>query len=162
VARGFELGNHTYDHTPLNTLDATSIQKELVLGAKVLTDAVPGYRVRTMSLPLGAMPKDASLATRGRWNGRSYGPYGVMLVGANPAPSPYSTAFDSDAIPRIRSSHGGWNGEADMGAAYWLHQLAQNPEQRYVSDGDPKHLTFPREKAGELASRFSAQANPYS
>src|SRR5215218_3620284 len=159
--QGFELGNHTHDHTPLNTLDSAGVQKELALGAKVLTDAVPGYHIRTMSLPLGAMPDDASLAGRGRWQGRSYGPYGVMLVGANPAPSPYSTAFDAGAVPRIRSSHAGWNGEADMGAAYWLHQLEQNPSQRYVSDGDPKRLTFPRAKVGELAPRFRAQARPY-
>ena len=164
VKKGFELGNHTYDHTPLNTLDAAAVQKELALGKQVLTDAVPGYRVRTMSLPLGAMPDDASLARRGRWQGRAYGSdgsYGVLLVGANPAPSPYSTSFDAGAIPRIRSSHAGWNGEADMGAAYWLHQLEQNPSQRYVSDGDPKRLTYPRAKAGELAPRFRAQARPY-
>jgi len=161
VKKGFELGNHTYDHTPLNTLDPVAVQKELARGAQVLTDAVPRYRVRTMSLPLGAMPDDASLARRGRWQGHAYGSYGVMLVGANPAPSPYSTAFDVGAIPRIRSSHAGWNGEADMGASYWLHQLEQNPSQRYVSDGDPKRLTFPRAKADEVAPRFRAQARPY-
>jgi peptidoglycan/xylan/chitin deacetylase (PgdA/CDA1 family) len=161
VKKGFELGNHTYDHTPLNTLDSVAVQKELARGEQVLTGAVPDYRVRTMALPLGAMPDDASLARRGRWGGRSYGSYGVLLVGANPASSPYSTAFDPGAIPRIRSSHAGWNGEADMGASYWLHQLEQNPAQRYVSDGDPKRLTFPRAKAGELAPAFRARARPY-
>jgi peptidoglycan/xylan/chitin deacetylase (PgdA/CDA1 family) len=161
VSKGFELGNHTYDHVPLRTLDSTGVQKELARGEAVIEDAVPRYRVRTMSLPFGAMPHEPTLARRGRWNGRAYGPYGVFLVGADPARSPYSASFDPGAIPRIRSSHAGWNGRADLAASYWLDQLERHPETRYVSDGDPDVLTFPRARAGELAPRFRARARPY-
>jgi peptidoglycan/xylan/chitin deacetylase (PgdA/CDA1 family) len=161
AARGFELGNHTYDHVPLNTLPAAKVARELVLGQKVITDAVPGYRVRTMSLPLGAMPRPAMLASRGQAAGRSYGPYGVFLVGANPAPSPYSQAWDPTAVPRIRSSHAGWKGERDFGASYWLRELAAHPESRYVSDGDPSWVTVPRSRLPELAPRFRGRAHPY-
>ena len=131
------------------------------MGAKIITDAVPGYRIRTMALPLGSLPRDESLARHGRSEGTSYRPYAVLLVGANPAPSPYSRSFDVSAIPRIRSSHAGWNGDADMAAAYWLDQLSRHPETRYVSDGDPKRLTFPRSKADDVAPAFRSQANPY-
>ena len=161
VEHGFELGNHTYDHVPLNTLPRAQVARELALGEKVITDAVPGYRVRTMSLPLGAMPRPAILASRGQTAGRRYGPYGVLLVGANPAPSPYSRTWDATAIPRIRSSHAGWNGEPDLGASYWLRELAAHPESRYVSDGDRRWVTVPRSRMPELAPRFHSRARPY-
>jgi peptidoglycan/xylan/chitin deacetylase (PgdA/CDA1 family) len=161
VQHGFELGNHTHDHLPLGSLSPTQVQRELVLGQKVITDAVPGVRVRTLSLPLGVMPRPAVLARRGRWRGRSYHNAGVFLVGANPAPSPFSSVFEPGAIPRIRSSHLPWNGERDFGAAYWFDQLQRHPEQRYVSDGDPRTIAFPRTEAAQLAARFRSRARPY-
>jgi peptidoglycan/xylan/chitin deacetylase (PgdA/CDA1 family) len=161
VRRGFELGNHTKDHVPLSGLPPSGVSREIALGEAVITGAVPGYRVSTMSLPLGEMPKPASLARTGHWKGTTYGPYGVFLVGANPASSPFSTDFDPAAIPRIRSSHQPWRGERDFGAAFWLHELAEHPEQRYVSDGDAAHVTFPRAHSQKLRPRFRRLARPY-
>ena len=161
VANGFELGNHTPDHIPLGTLGPTEVQSQLARGAKILTDAVPGYRVRTMALPLGSMPKPASLAVRGRWRGLSYRHDGVFLVGANPAPSPFSTDFDAAAIPRIRSSHRPCTGERDFTACFWLRELTRNPRLRYVSDGDPKKITFPRSQQEKLRPKFRSLARPY-
>jgi peptidoglycan/xylan/chitin deacetylase (PgdA/CDA1 family) len=161
VAHGWELGNHTYDHLPLNSLDAAHVQKELVEGKRVIIGAVRGYRIETMALPLGAMPKPASLARQGKWAGESYGPYGVFLAGAEPTPSPYSTKFDAGAIPRIRSSHYPWHGVTDFCWAFWQHQLARNPALRYVSDGDPSHITFPRQLRHYLRTRYRSLARPY-
>ncbi len=161
VRHGFELGNHTLDHLPLGSLSPAQVQRELVLGQKVITDAVPQARVRTMSLPLGVMPRPAVLARRGSWGGRSYRYAGVFLVGANPAPSPFSRAFEHGAVPRIRSSHLPWNGQKDFGAAYWLDELRRHPEERYVSDGDPRTISFPRSHAAQLAPRFRSRARPY-
>jgi peptidoglycan/xylan/chitin deacetylase (PgdA/CDA1 family) len=161
VSRGFELGNHTKDHLPLSGLPPSGVSREIALGEAVITAAVPGYRVSTISLPLGEMPKPASLARTGRWKGTTYGPYGVFLVGANPAPSPFSNDFDAGAIPRIRSSHQPWRGQRDFGAAFWLHELAQHPEQRYISDGDAAHVTFPRAQTEKLKPRFRLRARPY-
>jgi hypothetical protein len=107
------------------------------------------------------MPHDAKLARRGQWHGIAYSDDGVFVVGANPAPSRFSRRWDPGAIPRIRSSHAGWKGEPDFAAAYWLHELDVHPEARYVSDGDPAHITFPRARAGDLAPRFRARARPY-
>ncbi len=156
---GFELGNHTRDHLGLRTLSETDVQREMVEGAQVIQDAVPAYPIRTMALPLGSMPRRESLAVRGRWHGHSYGPYGVFLVGANPAPSPFARSFDAGAIPRIRSSHTG-NG-APLTADYWLDVLAKHPGERYVSDGDASHISFPRSERAALDKRFAAQARPY-
>jgi peptidoglycan/xylan/chitin deacetylase (PgdA/CDA1 family) len=161
VAHGFELGDHTHDHTPLNTLDDRSVQRELVEGARVITGAVPDYRIRTMALPLGALPQTRSLALRGSWHGQSYRFAAAFLAGAEPAPSPFSTTFDPTAVPRIRTSHLPWNGERDFCAEFWLHELKQNPDIRYVSDGDPTRITFPSSDRKYLAARFRPLADPY-
>jgi hypothetical protein len=159
VAHGFELGNHTYDHIPFNQLDETGVQKELVKGERVITSAIPGYKVETMALPLGVMPKPASLAVNGSWDGDSYHHLGVLLVGAEPSPSPFSSRFDPAAIPRIRTSP--WDGKNDFGSGFWLRILQQQPERRYVSDGNPKTISFPRKLDSQLAARFDARAKPY-
>jgi len=162
VDHGFELGNHTRDHVPFHQLAGpTDVQRELVLGDDLIRAAVPGYDVKTMALPLGVEPKPVSLAKHGRWKNRSYDFRGVMLVGAGPAPSPFSTAFDGGGIPRIRSGHLPWRGEADFGAWYWLRELKNNPERRYVSDGDPATIAFPRALEDKLRSRYSARARAY-
>ncbi|MFL6066437.1 MAG: hypothetical protein ACJ74N_01735, partial [Gaiellaceae bacterium] len=82
-------------------------------------------------------------------------------VGAGPSPSPYSTSFDAGGIPRIRSGHLPWRGEADFGAWYWLRELKNNPERRFVSDGDPATVAFPRALDAKLRPRFEARARAY-
>ncbi|MEO5633896.1 putative glycoside hydrolase [Gaiella sp.] len=154
TANGFELGNHTRDHLPLRTLDNESVQRQLVLGAAVITDALPGYRIRSMALPLGSMPKRERLAVGGSWQKHRYGPYGVLLVGANPAPSPFGSSFDRAAIPRIRSSHLPFSVEDELGFSYWLADLDRNPASRYVSDGDARTITAPAAAKSELAPRY--------
>ncbi|MBD0291490.1 MAG: polysaccharide deacetylase family protein [Thermoleophilia bacterium] len=157
---GFELGNHTYDHIPFNRLGPAEVQRELVLGQKVILDAVPGARVETLALPLGAVPRPASLARRGAWRGTTYRHAGVFLVGAQPSPSPFAASFRPAQIPRIRTSPpGAPNG--DYGSTYWLDFLTANPARRYVSDGDPERVSFPRSLASQLAPRFRERANAY-
>jgi hypothetical protein len=43
----------------------------------------------------------------------------------------------------------------------WLDILEKNPGMRYVSDGDPAKITFPKAKAKELARQYRSLANPY-
>ena len=131
-----------------------------MLGADVIQRAVPGYNIRSVALPLGAMPRRARLASRGSWNGRRYGPYAVLLVGADPAASPYSRDFTPAAIPRIRTSHADWDGSTDYAAGYWLRQLRE-PGRRFVSDGNPDRVSFPRDEQAHLLPRFAARARSY-
>ena len=160
VEHGFELGNHTKDHIPLNTLGPSDVQRQLVLGNRVLSNLLPGYRPQTTALPLGAEPHPSSLAVKGTWGGESYRFAGVFLAGAEPAPSPFSTRWDPAAVPRIRTNPS-WNGSRDFTAGMWLDLLERNPQLRYVSDGDPERIGFPRAKESQLAPQYRAQANPY-
>jgi peptidoglycan/xylan/chitin deacetylase (PgdA/CDA1 family) len=157
---GFEIGNHTKDHIPLNQLDATEVQRELALGQKVITAAVPSAKVRTLSLPLGAWPTPRSLAWRGSWHGQSYRILGVFLVGAETAKSPFSSAFDPHAIPRIRTTPPGV-ADQEWGSSWWLDILKREKGRRYVSDGDPSTISFPRARELELAPRFEGRARPH-
>jgi peptidoglycan/xylan/chitin deacetylase (PgdA/CDA1 family) len=161
TTHGFEIGNHTTSHADLSSLDATGVQKELATDAKMIVDALPGYKIRTMALPFGITPSPASLAVRGSWGGTSYGPYGVMLVGANPSPSPFSGDFDPAAVPRIRSAHQPWQTKQDYEWDYWQNVLEENPSSVYVSDGNPRTISFPKSEEGSLSSRFKARAKPY-
>ncbi len=159
---GFEVGNHTHDHIPLGTLSDTEAQKQLVRGADVIEQLLPGYRIRTLALPLGSMPVDAGLAVEGGWEGRSYGPYGVLLVGASPSASTYSKDFDAAAIPRIRTSHAGWQGEADFAFSYWMRELERNPSARFVSDGDPDTIAASAGAEAKVAPRYAARVRRVS
>jgi peptidoglycan/xylan/chitin deacetylase (PgdA/CDA1 family) len=160
VEQGFELGNHTKDHIALNTLNPARVQRQLVLGDRVLSDLLPGYKPRTMALPLGTLPHPSSLAVSGTWGGESYRFAGVFLAGAEPAPSPFSTKWNPAAIPRIRTNPN-WDGTRDFTAGMWFDLLERNPELRYVSDGDPDRISFPRAKENQLSAQYRARANPY-
>jgi peptidoglycan/xylan/chitin deacetylase (PgdA/CDA1 family) len=151
---GFEIGNHTHDHIPLRQLSEAEARKQIATGADVIHEFLPSYRIRTFALPLGSLPKNARDAVSGSWDGTRYGPYAVLLVGANPAPSPFASRFDRTAIPRIRTSHAGWDGEADYAFAYWMRYFEKNPRARYVSDGDVRTITVPKGRGPDVAPRF--------
>ena len=152
---GMELGDHTYGHTRLDRLDATGVQRELARGLEVIRRAVPGADVTTMALPLGQHPADKALAHRGRFGTTSYDFKGVMLVGAGPAPSPYSVKFRPFAVPRLLSGH---DKSEPFATTYWLNRMRTT---RYVSDGDPEHVSFPKASAAKLAPKFASSARPY-
>ena len=152
---GMDLGDHTYGHTRLDRLDATGVQRELARGLEVIKRAAPDHQVVTMALPLGQHPDNKALAHRGRFGATSYDFKGVMLVGAGPAPSPYSVKFKPLAIPRLLSGH---DKSEPFAATYWLNRIRTT---RYVSDGDPDHLSFPKASAAKLAPKFASMARPY-
>jgi hypothetical protein len=159
---GMELGNHTHNHPSLASLDAAGVQDELATNVARTRELVPDAEVVTLSLPLGIFPEDRSLAVSGSSAAGSYEHEGVLLVGSNPAPSPFSGDFDAYAIPRIRSSPAWDGGEPDYGSAFWLEQLERGQNyRRFVSDGDPSTISFPADRAEQLAPGFEDRANPY-
>jgi peptidoglycan/xylan/chitin deacetylase (PgdA/CDA1 family) len=154
-ALGMEIGNHTAGHSRLDRLDATGVQRELVLGTRLIEAAAPGAEVTTMSLPLGRHPEPKALAHTGAWDGTSYDLAGVMLVGAGPSRSPYDAAFTPRSTPRVLS---GRDKDEPFASTYWLDRIR---DTRYVSDGDPDVVSFPAERAGQLAPAFAGVARPY-
>jgi hypothetical protein len=150
-----EIGDHTMTHANLKRLSDTGVQAEIAGNLASIRKAVPGIDVTTMALPLGLHPANKALAAKGAARGTSYAFKGVMLVGAGPAPSPYSVKFKPLAVPRLLSGH---DKSEPFAATYWLNRMRTS---RYVSDGDPEHVSFPKASAAKLAPKFASMARPY-
>ncbi len=96
-----------------------------------------------MTLPYGAYPKDGDEVFRGfTYEGNEYAFDGVLLVGANPALSPFSSKCNMYAIPRIQAF--------DENLEHWFAFMEDNPGIIFTSDGDPNIVTVPRELPGGL------------
>jgi peptidoglycan/xylan/chitin deacetylase (PgdA/CDA1 family) len=152
---GFEVGNHTFSHMNLRSAAPAKAQQDIAKGDAFIRDAVPGLVPATLALPFGARPRDATLAVRGP----GYEYTAALLVGSNPAPSPFSADFVAHGIPRIRSQ-GADGQEAAFGSTVWLDKLAANPGGRYTSDGDPVAISYPTGEATP-ADRYARAAVAY-
>jgi peptidoglycan/xylan/chitin deacetylase (PgdA/CDA1 family) len=157
---GFEVANHTHDHSNLSTLDQQGVQREIATNVATIREHVPDAEVATFSLPLGIRPDPVELAFAGEYDGTSYENEIILLVGAHPTPSPFHAEW-SPQVPRIRSSPSWEGGEPDYGSRFWLEVLENNPERRYVSDGDPTTVSFPAELEAQLHDDHADRANPY-
>ncbi len=159
---GMEIGNHTHNHPNLKSLSDAEVQHELALNVATVRELVRGAEVDTLSLPLGIFPEDRSLAVSGSSEAGDYAHDGILLVGAEPAASPFAPGFDPAAIPRVRSSPSWDGGEPDWGSAFWLELIdGDGDRRRFVSDGDPATISFPAARAEELDPAFADRANPY-
>ncbi len=147
AGKGFEIGNHCYSHGNLRRLSPEEARRELALQVKQTQEYLPGYKVRSLALPFGEHPEEMSYIIKGSFEGTAYHNEGILLVGANPAPSPFSVKFKPAALPRVRASE---METAGMGLYDWLERLRENPQNRYISDGDPDTVAVPEELAGEV------------
>lgn len=145
--RGFEIGNHTYAHPSLRGLAPEVARKELAYQVKWTQHYLPGYKVRSLALPYGAHPDEISYIVRGSYEGIDYHNEGILLVGANPAPSPFHINFNPHALPRIRASEMMTEG---VGIYEWMERLQEAPQNRYISDGNPDTVAIPASLAGQV------------
>jgi peptidoglycan/xylan/chitin deacetylase (PgdA/CDA1 family) len=160
VEHGYEVGAHTLTHANLKQISSDKVLKEIGGNVNEIEAAVPGYKVKTFARPFGIAPLDKMQLHSGTYEGKAYNFTGVMLVGSNPSPSPYSSTFDAFAIPRIRS--GLKSKPVLMDSGYWLDSLEKSPKSLYVSDGDPNKISFPADSSVKIAEAFKDKANPYS
>ena len=144
VDKGFEIGNHTKTHVSLPEVKTVQIMLEEVGGNQVLmNEIIPGYSFNSFSLPFGNAAKNLKeYVVKGSFEGVDYKHSAIMLVGANPAPSPVSAKFDPMALPRVRST-GQKKVECDLD--WWLNTLEKGSSQ-YISDGNPETITVPKDK----------------
>ena len=154
VQNGYEIGNHTYSHVDLTKISDLNIIKELALQSGKTNEILPGYEVRSLALPYGQYPKNKDLLTQGSYMDYSYINEAVLLIGSNPAPSPFSSDFDPLNIPRIIASEIMVEG---MGIYNWIDYFKEYPDRRYVSDGNINMVSGPKELSQKL-NKESAEA----
>ena len=155
VEHGFEIGNHTWWHQRLDTVDDKEVQRQLAFAVRSIQEAVPGYKVRSLSLPLGMWPENKALAFDGSYEGATYHHDAVLLVGSEPVPSPYRKDFNPHELQRVQV----FADNLDR----WLAYLAKSLDERYVSDGDPNSIAFPQHLEPQLsqASVGDREVRPY-
>lgn len=150
---GFELGNHTWTHLMLGKGSPEKIKDELGrlqnAVAKHLGPDAAGFQTRTVALPNGSVPKSpAQLAAAVGGKGAPYHHEALLLVGANPAYSPFSKQYNPQRLARIQAVDEEWKrwfgrkGPDDMGGAETFDP--------YVSDGNPRAVSFPARHADRL------------
>ncbi|NLZ39394.1 MAG: polysaccharide deacetylase family protein [Firmicutes bacterium] len=133
---GFEIGNHAYNHENLAKLSSSEVVEALAKNVRATQDYLPGYQVKSLALPYGARAKEEAILRSGKWEETSYQHNAILLVGANPAPSPFAQNFDPYRLPRVRAD--------GTELPRWLDYFQKYPEKRYISDGDNDFITVPR------------------
>jgi hypothetical protein len=108
---------------------------------------VPGYRPRSLALPMGAFPQDLGWAIAGGVNAGTYRHDAILMVAGGAAPSPHARGLDPYRLPRIQAV------ERDL--AYWLAHFDRRPEERYVSDGDVETISVPAGQVERARARGS-------
>ncbi len=142
---GFEIGNHTYTHPSLRLVSRQVGLTELAKGVGVTQKSLPGYNVASIALPNGSVPKDDSILRGGTASGVTYRHEAALLVGAEPAPSPFSVKFKPFRLPRIQATD-----TVEPSITDWLNNLEKNSRDKYRSDGEPGRVTYPKSVADRL------------
>jgi peptidoglycan/xylan/chitin deacetylase (PgdA/CDA1 family) len=139
--QGFELCNHTLWHANLGKYDDAFVREQIARGVMAIDSAVPGYRVRTLALPLGVWPKNRDLALRGSWrdpkSGREirYEFDAVLEVAGYPVPGPAVPGFTPHSLDRVQI----YGDRLEQ----TLDQLDRSG-QRWVSSGERRRKRPPR------------------
>ena len=142
VENGMEVGTHTLYHANLATASRMEVQEQLARSVLEIQKYLPGYEVDTLGVPFGEYPADISLLKSGSWSGNSYQLKGAVQVAGGASHPPGHREFDPYAVPRIQA-------EPHKGILKaTLNYFEQNPGERYVSDGSPGRISFPK-GAGE-------------
>ena len=148
VKRGFEIGNHTLWHANLAKYPETTVRQQLARAQEWVERLIPGYRLRTLALPMGAYPSQLEWAVKGSVNGTNYAHEAILMVAGGAAPSPFHRKFDPYHLPRIQATESELQG--------WLRHFEQTPGDRYVSDGDPTTVRVRKERVDQVRQPLPA------
>ena len=149
VSQGYEIGNHSLWHAELGRYSEAVVREQLAGAQEWVQRHVPGYRFRTLALPLGSYPKELGWAVSGEAKGMTYKHDAILMVAGGAAPSPYARAFDPYRLPRIQA--------VEIELTHWLNYFDRNPQERYVSDGDATTITVASGSTGKLGAVRTAR-----
>ena len=112
------------------------VRKQIATAQEWIQRHVSSYRIRTLALPMGSYPTDLRWTIEGADGQNSYRHDAILMVAGGAAPSPFARTFDPYHLPRIQAV------ESEL--TRWLSYFDRNPQERYVSDGNPALITVPK------------------
>lgn len=144
VENGHEICNHTFFHARLDKAKSDAQAEEWIgRGNDSIQAYLPaGYKITTFALPLGMWPRNRALAWQGSWNGKPYAYNAVLEVSGGPNVSPYDRRWNGRSVNRFIVAPGALERQ--------LKHWDTNPAERYVSDGDPRTVSYPQRSAANL------------
>jgi Polysaccharide deacetylase len=159
VDHGYEIGNHTWQHTNLTNIPNQEFMMTLGEPQIYMTNLLgdhPGNASDILTLPYGTTP-DGDLHPDQRvmlrdgfhYNGHQIHFRGALLVGADPAPSPASTHWDKLWIPRVQMF--------DESTDFWFGMIERGEIVVYTSDGNPTTISVPDPLHASLESLFNVE-----
>lgn len=137
VDLGMEVGSHTVSHADLSVATAERIHWELAVSQHVIEEMAPGYKVQSLSVPFGGFPYTLDFLKSGQWGDYDYSYAGNAAAWGGPNVSPFDSSFEPYHVSRLEVTV--------TSIDHWLTYFEQNPQEYYVSDGDPKRVTFPQQ-----------------
>ena len=144
VEAGMEIGSHTLYHADLGRSTPDQAREQIARSVTEIRRHLPGYPVDTLGVPFGVYPEDVSLLREGEWQGQRYRFMGAFQVAGGPSAPPGTRGFDPFRVPRIQTGRGGGQTREAF------REAERHPGRRYVSDGVPRVISFPRAHAGRL------------
>ena len=152
VEQGYELCNHTWWHQNLRDADDAEVVRQIALAARDVAELVPGYRMTVFNPPMGIYARDRALMLHGKHDGHAYKHRVVLEVAGGPFTAPNHRKTDFLHVPRIQAIPS----ELDR----WFGHFERNPDDRYVSDGDPNRLVFPADRLDDFVPPGGAMELP--
>jgi len=143
LKEGMEIGNHSVHHKDMSRMTPAQLQAEIGGANNALLADAPGITLQVVALPMGKFPKnkaDRKYLLAGTYQGKSYAYKAAIDASYRAIPSPAGRKFDPARLERIGARDDKW------GVRWWINELTHsNAYPRYVSDGDPNVISFPRE-----------------
>ena len=138
VNTGIEVGTHTLYHADLATSTPAMVREQLALSLVEIRKRLPDYKVVSLSVPFGEYPQDESLLRSGSWEGKKYVLEGAADVAGGASYPPWDRRFDPYRVPRIQT------GPLASQSQGMFRYFEEHPNERFVSDGNPKTVAFPK------------------
>lgn len=163
IDKGMDVGNHSKNHANFTEASVELLQEEIGRQVQYLEGFIKteGYQVNTIALPYGTRPKDESKTKylrEGSYQGVTYENIAILNVGWNPGYSPYDARFNPESIPRIRASE---TKVDNVGMYNYLEYFDNNPQERFISDGNPDVVTVPADRADQVGSVIDKEVYVY-
>ncbi len=150
VANGYDIGNHTYSHKNLESVDIKTTQEEVAHLYQLLDKIIPNKYVNIVAMPFGEPRKkdhtNFHYVLKGKYEGYEYKSESALRVGWMAELSPFHKNFDKTYLMRIRAYDN--NGvEFDI-----EHNFSILKGTRYISDGNKKQIVVPENRLAKIKS----------